>query len=51
MSTDDHDPAADTAMFRAYVDREPESAAPPGRRWLFAGVAVVVTVLLAVLLA
>lgn len=53
MATDDHDPGADTAMFRAYVDH-PETATEsrPNQRtaWIVAGIAVVLVALLVALL-
>ena len=53
MPTDDHDPGADTGMFRAYVEHpEPTTERPPAQRalWIAAGVAVVVVALLVALL-
>jgi hypothetical protein len=45
MSTDDLDPSADTAMFRAYVDRPTEPTAPASNRSLLIALAAAIVVL------
>jgi hypothetical protein len=52
MATDDHDPGADTATFRAYVEHPEPTTSRLSQRamWIGAGLAVVLVALLVALL-